>query len=378
MLALILGIYCSIMILTHLLLLGGIIANRLHEKKLHRHKTNYTPHVSVVIPARNEEANLPSLFESLNRLDYKSLEIIFVNDRSTDNTIPLMEEFAKQAKYPVRIVSLETNPANGNPKQYALHNGVEASSGEILLFTDADCTVSPKWAEYMTAPFRDPSVSVSFGPVYTRLTSGYLSRFQMFDHLFRFFYNSGSAGIGNVTGVYGNNMAVRRKTLAEIGGYKSLKYSVTEDNALVSRIRKLKKGRIISITFPQALVKAEPQHSWRDLYSQQLRWSTGAFFSPDILTRFGYFLVKFYLASGFIALFIVPFFNISGIITLSTFISMASIAVIGGIMLKMPFISYWLFFFPNLLWSMLFYLYIDLTSFLKKPVHWKGNKLEVM
>jgi len=371
------GLFCLIMLSTHFALCMGIIRSRRKEKKWNQVKRDLPRLVSVIVPARNEEKNLAALFSSLSRQTVSYFEVILVNDRSDDTTLEMMNDFKKRSGIPVEVISLKENPQSGNPKQHALLKGIEAAQGDLFLFTDADCEVPLSWIESMCRPFGDADVGVAFGAVHTKHESGFLYQYQTFDHVFRFFYNVGSAGIGSATGVYGNNMAIRASLIREIGGYSALDYSVTEDNALLSLIREKSSYRIAALSMPEVRVVAKPQDSWKALTAQELRWSTGAFFSPDAATRFGYSLVKLYLAGGFIALFFAPFFPLSLFVTLSTIVSMASIAVTGGIMLRMSS-SYWFGFLPDIIWSMVYYLFVDLLAFLKVPINWKGNRLKKM
>ena len=88
--------------------------------------------VSVIVPARNEERNLPPLLESLMRSGYPNLEIIVVDDQSEDRTKIVASSFA------VTILDGRERPAGWGGKQWACHQGAMAATGEILLFTDAD------------------------------------------------------------------------------------------------------------------------------------------------------------------------------------------------------------------------------------------------
>jgi glycosyltransferase involved in cell wall biosynthesis len=90
------------------------------------------PLVSIIVPARNEEHVLPDLLQSLKRIDYPALEIIVVDDCSSDSTSKIAEE------YGCRVVSGQPRPGGWNGKQWACHQGFLASNGEILIFTDAD------------------------------------------------------------------------------------------------------------------------------------------------------------------------------------------------------------------------------------------------
>ncbi len=92
------------------------------------------PTVSIVVPARNEEAVLGRLLNSLSQLDYPQdrLELIVVDDCSDDRTGAIARE------YGVRLISGQPRPEGWSGKQWACHQGALASTGAYLLFTDAD------------------------------------------------------------------------------------------------------------------------------------------------------------------------------------------------------------------------------------------------
>ena len=93
--------------------------------------------VSIIVPFRNEEANLPTLLEMLKQQDYPNIEIILANDQSTDNSLKIAENFAKE--FPnTKVVSVKDRPAGWVGKTWACEQGFKAASGEWLLFTDAD------------------------------------------------------------------------------------------------------------------------------------------------------------------------------------------------------------------------------------------------
>ena len=98
--------------------------------------------VSVVIPARNEERNLEQALQSVLALDYPDLEIIVVNDRSTDDTGAILE---KMAEWDARlaVVTIDDLPAGWIGKPHALHVGAQRARGEFILFTDADIVFHP-------------------------------------------------------------------------------------------------------------------------------------------------------------------------------------------------------------------------------------------
>ncbi|HEX2241682.1 MAG TPA: glycosyltransferase family 2 protein [Gammaproteobacteria bacterium] len=100
------------------------------------------PRLSVIVPACNEASTLEAALATLLRQDYPDLELVLVDDRSTDGTGAIIERLARRDPR-VRTVRVETLPAGWLGKVHALQQGVERSSGDWLLFTDADIHFAP-------------------------------------------------------------------------------------------------------------------------------------------------------------------------------------------------------------------------------------------
>ena len=113
-----------------------------------------TPTVSIIIPARNEEHNLPTLLRSLAAQSVKPHEIIVVDDGSTDRTA----EVARQLG--ATVIASQPLPDGWRGKTWACHQGAQAATGELLLFVDADTWFEPDGlarvlsAYYQAARFR--------------------------------------------------------------------------------------------------------------------------------------------------------------------------------------------------------------------------------
>lgn len=95
------------------------------------------PRVSILLAARDEEEKLPGALATLMEIDYPELEVIAVNDRSKDATGRILDEFAKNHSR-LRVVHVDRLPKGWLGKSHALQKAYEASTGEWLLFTDAD------------------------------------------------------------------------------------------------------------------------------------------------------------------------------------------------------------------------------------------------
>ncbi len=103
----------------------------------------HLPRVSVIVPARNEDAKLHDALSTLLAQTYPNLEIIAINDRSTDRTGEILDALAQ--KYPqLRVIHVEKLPDGWLGKNYANQLGFEHATGEYLLFTDADIFFHPE------------------------------------------------------------------------------------------------------------------------------------------------------------------------------------------------------------------------------------------
>ncbi len=96
-----------------------------------------SPMVSVIVPACNEEDTIEPALRSLLTLDYDNIEILVVNDRSTDSTGEVLQHM--QSEYPkLQILTISTLPDGWLGKNNALHQGALQAKGDYLLLTDAD------------------------------------------------------------------------------------------------------------------------------------------------------------------------------------------------------------------------------------------------
>jgi len=334
------------------------------------------PKVSVVIPAHDEIARLGPLLESLRAQVYPSFDVVFVDDRSTDGTTELLEAFA--ASWPegrVRLLRLTANPGP-NFKQYGLARGIEASDGELVLLTDADCEMAGDWISAMAAQLADEKVGLAVGPVFKRIEGErFYDLYQAFDHAVRYTYLAGTTGLGAPCGAFGNNMIVRRTALDRIGGYEAVPYSVTEDAALVAVVR-LKSGLSIrAATSKSSCVVTQGEKGWKELTTQCLRWNNGGLFAPDPVTRIGFRLLIGFISLGVVVLPLIPFFPSLWPISVSVYLAMTMNTIaalaLAGKNLPPPGLRY----VPQTLFTPAYNAFLTLLGILRIQVRWKGEKL---
>jgi hypothetical protein len=111
------------------------------------------PSISVIFAARDEEEKLPSALATLAAVDYPGLQIVAVDDRSTDSTTRILDDFA--ASHPqLKVVHVKELPAGWLGKPHALLKGYEASTAELIVFTDADVKFARDSLRRIVALFR--------------------------------------------------------------------------------------------------------------------------------------------------------------------------------------------------------------------------------
>jgi cellulose synthase/poly-beta-1,6-N-acetylglucosamine synthase-like glycosyltransferase len=333
-------------------------------------RTDYEPPVSIIVAARNEEEYLEQCIHSLVNIEYTAnkLEIIVVNDRSSDRTLEIAERLSRQ--FP-QLKVLSAIPAEGNlrGKANALSQGIAISHGEILMFTDADCTVPSTWVRETVSCF-DETTGIVGG--FTLLSASRpFEGMQTLDWIMLFGVASATAGWKIPLTAIGNNLSVRRSAYEQVGGFKNIPFSVTEDYALVQTI--LQKTAF-TLRFPlnaATVVHSKPCRSWNQLYHQKQRWGVGGLdmvFRGLLIMAIGW-LFKCFLIIG---LFVVPFSL--------WLIAMASKCLVDLLFLSKPllnfgakkYIKHFLFFE---IYYCLYVIVLPFVAILSKKVVWKERTL---
>ncbi len=240
---------------------------KLHDDEL--------PSVTIIVAARNEEKNILECIQSLDKLEFpeEKLEIILVDDNSTDKTGEIIDQFiADKIRFKKIISTKKKGKLKG--KTLAIANGIEFASNKIIITTDADCTVSPTWAKRLASYYVDDKVALVNGMT-NQLDVDNFSGMQSVDFIYLLSTASGTINIGKPMSCIGNNMSYRKSVYKEVGGYENLEFSVTEDFRLLMAIDKLKKYKIIYPIDKESLVTSKACSTVKELYHQKKRWSVG-------------------------------------------------------------------------------------------------------
>jgi cellulose synthase/poly-beta-1,6-N-acetylglucosamine synthase-like glycosyltransferase len=265
-------VLCGYFIQSILFLIGA-------KRKFPVIKDEDLPTATVVVAARNEEKNILRCLESLDELIYPEgkLEILMVDDKSTDRTGEIIDNFIRgKTRFKKIITKEEIGKLRG--KTNALANALEVAKGDIILTTDADCAVLPTWV-YSTAKYYQPDVAAVNGYTTQETFNGF-SGMQSIDFIYLLTVAAGTTNLNIPITCIGNNMSYRRDAYHEVGGYEKLDFSVTEDFVLIRAIHKLKKYKIIFPFNPDGVVTSLPCEDLKELYRQRKRWAVGGLKVP--------------------------------------------------------------------------------------------------
>ncbi len=231
-----------------------------------------TPHVTVLIPARNEADHLPDLLHDLFHQSYPGhVDIIVLDDHSTDNTPALAVEQG------VQVIRLADHPAPRHTafKKHALTLGVRASTAPWVVAVDADSRLGPEW---LTALMQQVARGVHLiaGPVVMEPGKGLLRAFQQWDMLGMQLFTGGGIASRHPMLVNGANLAFTREAFEKVDGFAGTTDKASGDDIFLLHKIKAHFGAtaIRYAAEKEAIVTTRPVQTWHALWHQRIRWAS--------------------------------------------------------------------------------------------------------
>jgi len=233
-----------------------------------------SPRVSIIVPARNEEEHVEQALTQLLQLDYDNYEVIAINDRSTDRTGEVMDRVVSTAAASnrLRVIHIKDLPPNWLGKAHAMWTAAKQSSGDWLLFTDADVFFRPdtltRTMAYAAAEHAD---HVVLFPDFVMHSLGERMMIAFFQTLFVFGHRPWKVAdpkAKDFMGVGAFNL-IRRQVYEAVGTYEALRFEVLDD---------MKLGKAVK----------EGGHAQRCVFGRGLlsiRWAKGAMGVVENLTK---------------------------------------------------------------------------------------------
>lgn len=244
--------------------------------KTHRYKgPKAKPSVTVVVPMRNEEEFAKRTLEALAEQDYAGeWEVICVDDRSTDSTKKILEDFA-QTNPRFQVLSLPQDlPQITSPKKRALESAFKIAKNEILLTMDADCIPRKSWITSMAGRFID-DISIVQGP---KQNSGGHSMVHLFQKLETLAYTAIEAAgfsMGTPLVASATCLAYKKELFFKVGGFGDLvNLSSGDDDMLIHKMMKVPGTKVCYNLDKDAVIETAPVNTWKQLFNQRARWGS--------------------------------------------------------------------------------------------------------
>lgn len=181
------------------------------------------PRISVIIPARNEEKNLPHLLGSLENQTLKPHEIIVVDDFSSDGTSSVAVSYDG-----VTVMAGSELPPGWTGKTWAVWNGYLRSTGDVLIFLDADVRLSPMAVERLVTCREQTGGVISVVPYHH--TERLYERLSLLAYLLGVFaFTSPFERRNRAKGLYGSCIVASREDYERVGGHDGIRCEVLDD-----------------------------------------------------------------------------------------------------------------------------------------------------
>jgi cellulose synthase/poly-beta-1,6-N-acetylglucosamine synthase-like glycosyltransferase len=237
-----------------------------YHKRVHKkpHSTDWKPVVSIVIPAYNEAEHIAGTLSSLLSLNYPSdkLDILVVDDGSTDNTYELAKAFVPKG---IRVFTKQ----NGG-KGAALNFGIKHAKGELVATMDADSFVNEQTIGELLPLFEEDGVMAVTPAVKVYPRKNLLTELQRIEYLMILFSRKLLSFIDSVPVTPGPFSMFRKKVFGEIGGFDE--HNLVEDQEICLRIQSANYKVRSSMS---AIVHTDVPQSMKDLLKQRVRWQRG-------------------------------------------------------------------------------------------------------
>ena len=248
---------CLYLLIPGVLIIGAFLYDHPVPKNIHRK-------ISVIVPARNESANLPTLANSLNGQRHVNFEVLIVDDHSDDDLA------SKASAFGLKVI-----PNQGIGKKSAITTGVLAATGDIIVTTDADCSFPPDWLDNIDNRLAG-HIRMLIGAVRFDDDNTFFRRLQQVELASVMGTGISLANLGQPVMANGANLAYLRSDFVEVNGYDGNMHIPSGDDEFLMRkfIARFGKRSVRSVVGSGSVVTTLPPPDITKFISQRRRWAS--------------------------------------------------------------------------------------------------------
>lgn len=230
--------------------------------------------VSIIVAARNEAHIISNTLDDLIAQDYDKalLEIIFIDDHSTDETANVIRSYADQG---VKLIQLNEDPALNSYKKKAIQTAIGQSSGALIVTTDADCRMGPKWLSTIVAFYEAKGYKMISSPVAYFKDKSFFERAQALEFLYLIGLGASTIGNRRPSTCNGANLTYEKAAFYEVGGFKGIDDLASgDDELLLHKMAAKYGGHIGFLKNEEAVVYTYAKASLAEFIQQRKRWAS--------------------------------------------------------------------------------------------------------
>ena len=245
--------------------------------KLERFKTdgNKTKtKVSVLIAARNEERLIGKTIEDILAQDYdhSMMEIIIIDDHSTDNTSKIISSYAKDG---VKLITLNEANALNSYKKKAIQTAINTTTGKLIITTDADCRMGPNWLKTIVSCYETKGYKMISSPVAYFEEKSFFERLQTLEFSYLIGLGASTIGNNNPSTCNGANLAYEKDAFFEVGGFTGIDDLASgDDELLLHKMAALYDNKIGFLKNEDAIVYTHAKPTVSEFVQQRKRWAS--------------------------------------------------------------------------------------------------------
>lgn len=232
------------------------------------------PTITVVIPVRNEAANLPDLLADLAQQTYPRFEVIVADDASSDDTAHLARAFAGAVSFRLTVFSLADDPAVASPKKRAISQSIDRAAGTLIVTTDGDCRVGPRWLETIARFQVATGAKLISGPVTFTTNGSVFGSLQTVEFASLIGAGAATLALGRPTMCNGANLCYQQVVFHEVSGFAGVDHVASgDDELLMHKIAARYPDGVRFLKSRDAIVETAPHQSLGAFYRQRRRWA---------------------------------------------------------------------------------------------------------
>ncbi|MEI6123682.1 MAG: glycosyltransferase [Bacteroidota bacterium] len=270
----VISVFCAVSCLFYVLIIGVFTLGWFRLKSFTQNKNDKFETISVIVPFRNEENFLPDFLESLLYQCYppQFLEIILVDDHSTDSGVEIVQHFIEYKKLS-NFILLRLSESDGLSKKAALKKGIEHSHGELIVTTDADCTMGNNWLNTIVSFYHKENCALISAPVMIKPEKSFFSKIQTLEFFSLVGCGAGAISVNTPFLANGANLIFERNLYDELQGYSShIEYTSGDDVFML--IKAKKNHKIGFLKDYKSAVFTKGSMSLKHFFYQRVRWAS--------------------------------------------------------------------------------------------------------